>query len=318
MQAKKVSILIPLYNAEKYIEDTIKSALEQTYNNIEIIVVDDSSTDKSYEIAKRYESSNVIVVQQKNKGPGAARNTALELSSGEYIQYLDADDLLDPTKIKKQMAIFSRLGDDIFVFGRLGIFRKSISNVKFHTAKYFKNYNDSIDFLTDYWGYGGMIQIASCLIPRKTILEVGKWNEELILNEDGEFISRLVKSSKKIIYLEESTTYYRKDNMYSLNSQRTRKHYESLLASFNLYTHLVSNNLNNDKLVLALAKLYTRQIYNMYPKYEDLRSNAQKKLFKLGFKGPLPQGHKCFALAVYIMGAEKALKLREFIKSIKK
>ncbi len=318
MQAKKVSILIPLYNAEKYIEDTIKSALEQTYDNIEIIVVDDASIDKSYEIAKKYESLNVIVVQQKNKGPGAARNTALELSSGEYIQYLDADDLLDPTKIEKQMAIFSRLGDEVFLFGRLGIFQKSISNVRFHTAKYFKNYNDSIDFLADFWGYGGMIQIASCLIPRKKILAAGKWNEDLFLNEDGEFISRLVLNSNKVIYLEESIAYYRKDNVNSLNSQRSRKHYESLLLSFDLYTQLTSSYLKNDKLSIALAKLYSRQIYFMYPEYDDLRLIAQKKLFKLGFKAPLPQGRKLFTLTVYILGADIALKLREFIRHIKK
>lgn len=316
MSKPLISVLIPLYNAETYIEETIQSVLLQTYKNIEIIIVDDSSTDNSYKVAKSFESKNIKVVRQKNQGPGAARNRAFELSNGEYIQYLDADDLLEVHKIEIQLEVFKKYGNDTFVFGRVGEFYKTTDTVKYQTAEYYKSYDDPIAFISDYWGYGGMIQIASCLIPRKKILEIGKWNEEWILNEDGEFISRILFQSKKIVYESESILYYRKDNALSLNSQRTHKHFESQLASYDAYYNSAHKYLENKKIVVALAKCYSRMIYIMYPKYEDLRLIAEERIVKLGFNEPLPLGRKSFTITVNLLGAKRALVIREFFRKI--
>ena len=98
-----VSILIPSYNAEEWIEETIQSALSQTWPRKEIIIVDDGSTDNSLRIAKEYESNSVKVISQENSGAAVARNKALEYAQGDYIQWLDADDLLAPDKIEKQL-----------------------------------------------------------------------------------------------------------------------------------------------------------------------------------------------------------------------
>src|SRR5215510_1057945 len=98
-----VSILIPAYNAELCIAQTIESALAQTWEPKEIIVVDDGSKDQTLTVARRFSSAGVTVVSQPNQGAAAARNKAFSLSRGEYIQWLDADDLLSPDKITKQM-----------------------------------------------------------------------------------------------------------------------------------------------------------------------------------------------------------------------
>src|SRR5271166_3102837 len=99
-----VSILIPAFNAEAWIGDTIRSALAQTWQRKEIIIVDDRSTDQTLTLARRFASKEVVVVTQENQGASAARNHAFSLSQGDYIQWLDADDLLSPDKIAKQMA----------------------------------------------------------------------------------------------------------------------------------------------------------------------------------------------------------------------
>jgi glycosyltransferase involved in cell wall biosynthesis len=99
-----VSILIPAYNAEEFIADAIRSAIAQTWQDKEIIVVDDGSTDGTAEVARGFASKSVVVVSKENQGPAAARNFAYQLSQGEYIQWLDADDLLAPDKIEKQTA----------------------------------------------------------------------------------------------------------------------------------------------------------------------------------------------------------------------
>ena len=109
----KVSILIPLYNSEKYIAQTIQSALNQTWENKEIIIVDDGSSDNSFEIARKFESDIVKVFLQKNSGSCITRNEAFSFSSGEYIQYLDADDLLSPNKIEFQMKLIERAENTI-------------------------------------------------------------------------------------------------------------------------------------------------------------------------------------------------------------
>src|ERR1700761_9459971 len=98
-----VSILIPAYNAEKWLVDTLESAIAQTWPQKEIIVVDDGSTDRTLAIARHFERSAVRVVTQPNQGAAAARNKAFSLSRGEYIQWLDADDLLSSEKVEHQM-----------------------------------------------------------------------------------------------------------------------------------------------------------------------------------------------------------------------
>src|SRR5579872_4463293 len=99
-----VSILIPAYNAQQWIGYTLESAVAQTWPHKEIIVVDDGSTDETAEVARTFASRQVAVVQTGNQGAAAARNYALSVSQGDYVQWLDADDLLAPDKIERQLA----------------------------------------------------------------------------------------------------------------------------------------------------------------------------------------------------------------------
>ena len=88
----KVSILIPAYNAERFVGAALQSALHQTWPDTEIIVVDDGSKDQTYTVAKRYDSAKVKILRQENRGAAAARNTALRQAQGDFLQYIDADD----------------------------------------------------------------------------------------------------------------------------------------------------------------------------------------------------------------------------------
>ena len=98
-----VSICIPVFNSEKWLGDTINSALAQTWSNKELIIVDDGSADNSLKIARKFESSIVKVISQNNRGACAARNKALANAQGDFIQWLDADDILAPDKIEIQL-----------------------------------------------------------------------------------------------------------------------------------------------------------------------------------------------------------------------
>lgn len=102
-----VSILIPCYNAEKFLDETLHCCVEQTYSNTEIIVVDDGSTDDSLEKLKRWESKyqQIHVYTQTNQGAAHTRNVALDKSQGEYVMYLDADDIVSLNKVENQVKI---------------------------------------------------------------------------------------------------------------------------------------------------------------------------------------------------------------------
>lgn len=106
-----VSVITPVYNVEKYLDRTLNSVFAQTYNNIEIVLVDDQSKDRSAEIIKRYQKDHpeiVYFLQPENKGAGYARNKALEIAKGQYVAFLDADDLWKPEKIEKQINLLEK------------------------------------------------------------------------------------------------------------------------------------------------------------------------------------------------------------------
>lgn len=104
----RVSVITPIYNAEKYIAKTLESVFTQTYKDIEIVLVDDCSKDKSAEIIAKFKDFHpeiIYFLQPKNMGAGAARNKALELASGQYVAFLDSDDLWLPKKTEKQIKL---------------------------------------------------------------------------------------------------------------------------------------------------------------------------------------------------------------------
>jgi glycosyltransferase involved in cell wall biosynthesis len=100
---KLVSVIIPVYKAEKYIADTVKTVLEQTYQNFEILIINDGSPDKSIEICQGFTDSRIKIIHQENKGVSAARNTGINHAQGEYIALLDADDLWTKDKLEKHI-----------------------------------------------------------------------------------------------------------------------------------------------------------------------------------------------------------------------
>lgn len=113
-----VSIIIPCFNSEQFILQCIESVLHQDYKNIEIIVIDDGSTDNSMDKLRAYDSNkNIHVVQQQNQGACIARNKALSLSTGKYVKFLDSDDFLEPHVIGRQVELAESLDDNTIVYG---------------------------------------------------------------------------------------------------------------------------------------------------------------------------------------------------------
>ena len=111
---KKISIIVPVYQAEKYISKCIESIVNQTYKNLEIILVDDGSTDRSGEICDEYgkKDNRIVVVHNKNKGVSVARNCGLDIATGDYITFVDSDDYIDLQMYSEMMKVVEKYSCD--------------------------------------------------------------------------------------------------------------------------------------------------------------------------------------------------------------
>lgn len=199
----EVSIIIPCFNADRWINGTLRSALEQDCDK-EIIVIDDGSTDDSADIIKK-DFPSVRLIESEQRGASAARNIGTRESKGEFIQYLDADDMLAPGKLKIQLESLRKTRADV----AYGDWQKLINA---ESGKYVKGevvsrriQNPEIDlFTTDSW-----CPMAAYLFRRSIVEKMGGWNERLPVIEDVRFQTDCALSGAKFIYCPGVMGYFR-------------------------------------------------------------------------------------------------------------
>lgn len=212
-----VSILIPAFNAQDWIGATLKSALAQTWHRKEIIVVDDGSTDQTLSIAQHFASEGVLVISQKNQGAAAARNRALSVSQGEYIQWLDADDLLAYDKIEKQMEIFEKHGNTrTIVSSAWGMFIFRPHKAKFVPTALWCDLSP-VEWLVLKMEHNLYMQTATWLVSRELTDAAGPWDTKLLGDDDGEYFCRVIINSDRIQFVPGARVFYRMPGPNSLS-----------------------------------------------------------------------------------------------------
>jgi glycosyltransferase involved in cell wall biosynthesis len=315
-----VSILIPAYNAQKWIAEAINSALAQTWSNIEIIIVNDGSSDSTLDILKKMESEhkNILVINQENKGAAGARNMAFQQSKGQYIQYLDADDLLDFNKIEIQMKFIFEKGDDYLYSSEWGMFYNNLPNENTIIENKLKlEFYPPVEWLITAWTKKVWMQPTAWLIPRALIEKAGSWNEKLSLHDDGEFFCRVILNSKGVIFCPNAKSYYRKGIENSLSSQVSEKAVISHLTICNLYTQHLLNKENSKRTKLACAGNFQNFIYTYYPFYSKYTRLAKLEIKKLGGSNLIISGGPIFSLFVKIAGWKTARLIQLLTTKIK-
>ena len=147
MDNSKVSVIIPLYNTEKYIEETIDSVLNQTLEDFEIIVVDDCSTDNSYEITKKIATKDqriMVLKNEINKGRAGTVNVGLEIAKGEYVTFLDADDLFCNNRLKEQINFLEENPSVDGAYGNMLFFEESGAETVYSSIVFKENPRDTL------------------------------------------------------------------------------------------------------------------------------------------------------------------------------
>jgi glycosyltransferase involved in cell wall biosynthesis len=278
-----VSIIIPNYNKEEFIDQTLESVFNQTYTNWECIVVDDHSTDGSWAILKKNESlDNRFKVIQRPievpKGGNHCRNYGLSQSKGDYIQFLDSDDILEANKIQKQVE--QLLLEDLLVL--------SISNFS-----YFKNVpeeganreinwdpfpSEGVQVLLKLWMDPFFIPPFSFFASRQLIESAGPWDPKIIQNQDGEYFCRVLLASHKVVFCIEALGFYRIPGLSNVSRISSEKAFESVLDSYHSYQTEILLKEDSEVIRKALALNYSRLVFRSIIPYPKVGRKALKHL----------------------------------------
>ena len=275
-----VSILIPCRNAAATLRETLESALAQEGVAKEVIVVDDGSSDGSREVARAYEARGVRVIEGPGINASAARNRALEASRGNYIQYLDADDLLGANKISKQVRLLEKYPECVAT-ARWGRFRDSVSDAVFANDAQLHDWSP-VDWLVYHCAKHQMMHPAAWLVPRSVAEKAGRWDERLTLNDDGEYFARVVGESSGLKCVADATTYYRTVSGPSLSKRRGREAFGSFYVSLVGTVDVMLGLENSERTRAAAADLLQRFIYEVYPAARRERELASSRIRELG------------------------------------
>lgn len=249
MNKEKVTIIITSYNCGEYLKETFDSAKSQTYENIEIIVVDDGSTDETTEEElNNIERQGGIVIRKDNGGVSSARNIGIKESSGKYIIFLDGDDLLEPNYVEEMLKIKEKFPEAGIVYSNTLLFGE-------------KNYirplgTPSYDKLLVYNHYF----VVTCLLEKKRIEEIYGFDEKMIYGvEDWEFFIRYCYKGMKVVRINKPLFKYR-----IRKHSRTGSINESIRKTLSMRLEVLNNNIDMYAQNPKVLNKYELTQYNKY------------------------------------------------------
>jgi len=282
-----VSICMPLYNAEKWISETLIDLKKQSYKNIEIIIVNDNSTDKSLERVQKFESKNIKVFTNPNKGACSARNYAFETSTGDYVKFMDADDYCTPNLIEKQVEAFKTLTKDDIVFSPLKMLY-SDGNLIVPQRSIDKDYKKAFDLQIKILKFGGF-NIPHCyMMSRKLAEDVGGWDEDVLKNQDGEYFSRVLAQANSAICIKDAFAIWRQTGI-GVSAQLSLKAVESMLETYRKILKLTIEKQDTILTREICGEYFGLFIYTQYPQLKAILPRVKEILNELDIPIILPR-----------------------------
>lgn len=213
---KTIDVIVPVFNGAPYLAETIGSILEQEHPGVNIIVIDDGSTDSSVDIARRF--SNVHVLQQENQGPAAARNAGIRVGEAPYIAFLDADDLWTPNKLNRQLDALHADETLDMVFGGMDYFYSPELAPQDYPHKPAPQEKGQL--------------ISALLVRRSSLMSVGLLHEDLKFGEFIDWYHRAMSAGLKADFVE-GTVFFRRlhANNYTRRQTDVKKDYLKLIRA---------------------------------------------------------------------------------------
>jgi glycosyltransferase involved in cell wall biosynthesis len=271
-----VSILIPAHNAEEWIADSIQSAIAQTWRRKEIIVVNDGSSDGTAEVAQRFASKEIAVVSTENQGAAATRNRALQLSQGDYIQWLDADDLLAPDKVERQLAALNEVDSSrVLLSSPWAYFNYRPHRARFVATSLWQDLSP-VEWLLRKMDENLLMQTATWLTSRQLTEAAGLWDTRLLSDDDGEYFCRVLLASKGTRFVPEARVFYRvtSSNRLSRIGMSDRKK-DAMLVSMKLHVEYLRSLEESERVRKACLVYMQNWLDNFYPERPDIVAELQ-------------------------------------------
>lgn len=316
MQADEplVSVLIAAYNAEGTIAETITSAVGQTYPNVEVVVVDDGSADRTLVIAREYEAAHsgvVRVIAQENQGACAARNRAFEASCGSFVQFLDADDVLHPEKLSLQVRRLLREPEGTVASGPWVRFHGAVADAD-HTwsGPDWQDYEPATGWLLQFWSQGGGMPTVVWLTPRSVGEAAGPWNESVLRNQDGEYFTRVVAAARKVAFCDGAWGYYRSSPESSISNRRSDAALRSLYEVAELNEAALLSREDTAESRRACGAMWEGVAFKLYPRLPDLSRKAEERARKLGAPPRTPSTIPSVRPILRLFGWKAALRVQ--------
>lgn len=205
----RFSVVIPLYNKEHYIENTIRSVLNQSFRDFELIIVDDGSKDDSYKNVQKIKSEKIHLIHQDNQGVAVARNTGVNQAQGEYVAFLDADDYWYPNYLETIDALIDLFSEsDIFVTS----YRIVMGNNKYHFSAHL---SDEPTLLPSYWitykNAYDTVWTSATVIRKEAIIKAGMFTPGEKIGQDLDLWARVAKNNPLVAYSPEICVDYNRD-----------------------------------------------------------------------------------------------------------
>ncbi|HFI0632505.1 TPA: glycosyltransferase family 2 protein [Streptococcus suis] len=282
---EKISVIVPVYNVERYLERCINSLLNQTYSNLEIILIDDGSTDRSGQICDQYKNRDeFVVIHKENAGLGMARNTGLDVATGKYVTFVDGDDYIGRTHIEKMYALIIETNSDTCMAGHTKVYsNREESHLNVCSGKVYKG-NVKEQILPRMCGaniYGkDYIEMSVCMVLLSN--DIIKKNhlrfvsEREYVSEDLVFDFEYYPLSKSVC-ISDDVDYYYCDNEGSLTTKYRNDRFESQIKLYNLLSEKAQKigiwNESKERLqntVLAIAR------YSVKLEYKFANVNGRK------------------------------------------
>lgn len=313
-----VSILIPAYNAQESIAETLRSAIAQTWRRKEIIVVDDGSVDGTLAIARQFESDSVKVFTKENQGAAATRNHAFSLSQGDYIQWLDADDLMSPDKIARQVAAIDHCPSNrTLLSSSWAWFMYRPSKAEFLPSALWCDLSPT-DWLVRKMSQNLHMQTATWLISREVTEAAGPWNTKLLGDDDGEYFCRVLLASDGVHFVPEAKVYYRLSGPNSLSYiGRSDRKMEAQWHSMQLHIGYIRSLEDSERVRQACVKFLQNWLIFFYPDRLDLVEQAKEMAKSLGGQLKEPELSWKYSWIKAFFGWRAATRARLFLPSFR-
>ncbi len=307
-----VSIIVPCYNAGLFITEALESILGQTYQNIEIIIINDGSTDDSVEKIKKLSDPRIQLFHQENKGQCAALNAGIASSRGEYIKFFDADDIMCSEHIELQVKTISGRKDVVASCEWYRFFNNDISTAVYAPETVWENLPPLTWLKTALTQQYDMMAAWLWLIPRQMLDEVGYWDERLSLNNDFEFSVRLLLHAKEVLFTKGAKVYYRSGRGEGLSESTTETAYEAAILSTDLACSYLLLADQSDLMRQICADRYQEWCFRIYPKYPKVLALLEKKVIYYGGSNREMEGGTIFQKIASSMGWKAAKRIKFF------